>query len=129
LVQKTGCLGHPHPNDTGAGQTTHGLPIDRTGAVYAVSYPGDPGEIPGFPAATPGDFVNPEDAIVLGWNQYQLGKYCNAPSMTWKVPRPAMRQFRPGCYQAKNNGKRASGAGADTRRPSSSAIAIIPSGG
>ena len=44
----------------------------QTGAVYAVSYPGNPSEIPGFPAATPGDFVSPQDAIVLGWNKYRI---------------------------------------------------------
>lgn len=43
-----------------------------TGAVYAVSYPGNPSEIAGFPAAMPGDFVAPQDAIVLGWNQYRI---------------------------------------------------------
>jgi Domain of Unknown Function (DUF1080)/GMC oxidoreductase len=59
-------------DNTGAGQPTAGLPIHKTGAVYAVSYPGNPSEIPGFPAATPGDFVNPQDAIVLGWNKYRI---------------------------------------------------------
>jgi hypothetical protein len=48
------------------------MPIHRTGAVYAVSYPGNPSEIAGFPAATPGDFVAPQDAIVHGWNQYRI---------------------------------------------------------
>ena len=59
-------------DNTGAGQPTQGLPIHRTGAVYAVSYPGNPSEISGFPAGTPGDFVNPQDALVLGWNQYRI---------------------------------------------------------
>jgi len=44
----------------------------QTGAVYDVSYPGNPSEIPGFPAATPGDFASPQDAIVLGWNKYRI---------------------------------------------------------
>jgi hypothetical protein len=44
----------------------------NSGAVYAVSYPGNPSEISGFPAGTPGDFVNPQDALVLGWNQYRI---------------------------------------------------------
>jgi hypothetical protein len=59
-------------DNTGAGQPTLGMAIHRTGAVYAVSYPGNPSEIPGFPAATPGDFVSPRDATVLGWNQYRI---------------------------------------------------------
>jgi hypothetical protein len=59
-------------DNTGAGQPTAGLPIHKTGAVYAVSYPGNPSEIPGFPAPTPSDFVNPQDALVLGWNKYRI---------------------------------------------------------
>jgi hypothetical protein len=59
-------------DNTGAGQPTPGMAIHRTGAVYAVSYPGNPSEIPEFPAATPGDFVTPRDATVLGWNQYRI---------------------------------------------------------
>ena len=46
--------------------------IHRTGAVYAVSYPGNPSEIAGFPGPTSGDFVTPQNAIVLGWNQYRI---------------------------------------------------------
>jgi hypothetical protein len=38
-----------------------GLPEHRTGAVYAVNY-----------AATPGDFVTPQNAQVLAWNQYRI---------------------------------------------------------
>lgn len=59
-------------DNTGAGQPSPGMAIHRTGAVYAVSYPGNPSEILGFPAATPGDFVSPQDATVLGWNQYRI---------------------------------------------------------
>jgi choline dehydrogenase-like flavoprotein len=44
----------------------------RTGAIYAVNYPGDPGPDPAAPPATPGDFVNPQDALILGWNQYRI---------------------------------------------------------
>jgi hypothetical protein len=38
-----------------------GRPEHRTGAVYGVNY-----------ATTPGDFVNPQDAQVLAWNQYRI---------------------------------------------------------
>jgi hypothetical protein len=44
----------------------------RTGAVYAVNYPGDPNPDPTLPAAQPGDFVNPQNAQVLAWNQYRI---------------------------------------------------------
>ena len=44
----------------------------RTGAVYAVNYPGDPNPDPAIPPATPGDFVNPQNAQVLAWNQYRI---------------------------------------------------------
>src|SRR5215469_9825206 len=44
----------------------------RTGAVYAVNYPGDPNPDPAIPPATPGDFVHPQDAQVLAWNQYRI---------------------------------------------------------
>jgi len=44
----------------------------RTGAIYAVNYPGDPAPDPAMPQATPGDFVNPQDALVTGWNQYRI---------------------------------------------------------
>ena len=44
----------------------------RTGAVYAVNYPGDPNPDPALPAAQPGDFVNPQNARVLAWNQYRI---------------------------------------------------------
>ncbi|MFB9266018.1 family 16 glycoside hydrolase [Bradyrhizobium erythrophlei] len=57
-------------DNAGAGQPAPGMPIHRTGAVYAVGYPANPTEI--FPAATPGDFISPQDAIVLGWNQYRI---------------------------------------------------------
>ena len=44
----------------------------RTGAVYAVNYPNDGPDDPGFPPAQPNDFVNPQDAHVLGWNSYRI---------------------------------------------------------
>ena len=44
----------------------------RIGAVYAVNYPGDPNPDPAIPPATPGDFVNPQNAQVLAWNQYRI---------------------------------------------------------
>jgi hypothetical protein len=44
----------------------------RTGAIYAVNYPGDPAPDPALPPATPGDFVNPQNALVLSWNQYRI---------------------------------------------------------
>jgi 3-keto-disaccharide hydrolase len=45
----------------------------KTRAVYAVNYPGDPPDDPKFPAAQPGDSVNPKDAQVLvAWNQYRI---------------------------------------------------------
>ena len=44
----------------------------RTGAVYAVNYPGDPNPDPAIPPATLGDFVNPQNAQVLAWNQYRI---------------------------------------------------------
>jgi Domain of Unknown Function (DUF1080)/GMC oxidoreductase len=44
----------------------------RTGAVYAVNYPGDPNPDPAIPPATPGDFVNPQNAQVLAWNLYRI---------------------------------------------------------
>jgi len=88
-------------DNTGAGQPTPGLPIHRTGAVYAVSYPGNPSEIPGFPAETPGDFVNPQDAIVLGWNKYRIEVNNNvitvalngADTTQYTIPDPAVAQF------------------------------------
>jgi hypothetical protein len=90
-------------DNTGAGQPTPGMPIHRTGAVYAVSYPGNPSEIPGFPAATPGDFVAPQDAIVLGWNQYRIevknnviGVALNGTSTArYTIPDPAAVRFPP----------------------------------
>jgi hypothetical protein len=54
-----------------AGQP-QGLPKHRTGAVYAVNYPGDPAPDPTIPPATQGDFVNPQNAQVLAWNQYRI---------------------------------------------------------
>jgi hypothetical protein len=54
-----------------AGQP-QGLAKHRTGAVYNVNYPGDPNPTPGVPPATPGDFVNPQDASVGVWNAYRI---------------------------------------------------------
>jgi hypothetical protein len=88
-------------DNTGAGQPTPGMAIHRTGAVYAVSYPGNPSEIPGFPAATPGDFVNPQDASVLGWNQYRIEISSNVIKVVlngintaqYTIPDPAVLHF------------------------------------
>jgi hypothetical protein len=44
----------------------------RTGAVYAVNYPNDPNQNPAAPPATPSDLVNPQDALVLTWNQLAI---------------------------------------------------------
>jgi len=49
-----------------------GLPKHRTGAVYAVNYPGDPNPDPALPPAQAGDFVSPQDAQVLAWNRYRI---------------------------------------------------------
>src|SRR5438128_6478179 len=49
-----------------------GLAKHTTGAIYAVNYPGDPNPDPALPAAQAGDFVNPLDARVLAWNQYNI---------------------------------------------------------
>ena len=90
-------------DNTGAGQPMSGMAIHRTGAVYAVSYPGNPSEIPGFPAATPGDFVSPQDAIVLGWNQYRIEVSNNVITVAlngvntckYTIPDPAVVHFPP----------------------------------
>jgi len=90
-------------DNTGAGQPTPGMSIHRTGAVYAVSYPGNPSEIAGFPAATPGDFVNPQDAIVLGWNSYRIEvanhvikvRLNGADTAQYTIPDPAAVHFPP----------------------------------
>jgi Domain of Unknown Function (DUF1080)/GMC oxidoreductase len=58
-----------------SGTPPPGLPPSpkyRTGAVYNVNYPGDPSPTPGVPPATPGDFVNPQSAPALAWNQYRI---------------------------------------------------------
>jgi hypothetical protein len=49
-----------------------GRPKHKTGAVYAVNYPNDPPDDPQFPPSVAGDFVNPQNAQVLGWNQYRI---------------------------------------------------------
>src|SRR5207237_7028404 len=90
-------------DNTGAGQPTPGMPIHRTGAVYAVSYPGNPSEIAGVPPATPGDFVSPQDATVLGWNQYRIDvnndvikvALNGAKTAQYTIPDPATLHFPP----------------------------------
>jgi hypothetical protein len=50
-----------------------GRPKHRTGAVYGVNYPNDPPPDPTLPPATPGDFVTPQDALLVPvWNQYRI---------------------------------------------------------
>jgi hypothetical protein len=49
-----------------------GLSKHRTGAIYAVNYPGDPNPDPALPPAQPGDFVNPQNTQVLAWNSYRI---------------------------------------------------------
>lgn len=79
------------------------MAIHRTGAVYAVSYPANPSEIAGFPPATLGDFVNPQDATVLGWNQYRIEisnnvikvKLNGANTAQFTIPDPAVVHFPP----------------------------------
>jgi len=44
----------------------------RTGAVYAVNYPGDPNPDLNQPVASIGDSVAPRDALVGAWNQYRI---------------------------------------------------------
>jgi len=88
-------------DNSGAGQPTPGMPIHRTGAVYAVSYPANPSEIAGFPAATSGDSVTPQDAIVLGWNQYRIEVSNNVIKVAlngtntakYTIPDPAVVHF------------------------------------
>jgi Domain of Unknown Function (DUF1080)/GMC oxidoreductase len=90
-------------DNTGAGQPTPGRPIHKTGAVYAVSYPGNPSEIAGFPAATSGDSITPQSAIVLGWNQYRIEvknnvirvKLNGADTARYTIPDPAAVHFPP----------------------------------
>jgi hypothetical protein len=98
-------------DNTGAGQPIPGMAIHRTGAVYAVSYPGNPSEIAGFPAATAGDFVTPQDAVVLGWNQYRIEVVNNVITVAlngvatskYTIPDPAVVHF-PAPYDA-NRGR------------------------
>jgi hypothetical protein len=49
-----------------------GFAKHRTGAVYNVNYPGDPAPTPGVPPPTQGDFVKPQNAGVLAWNQLRI---------------------------------------------------------
>jgi choline dehydrogenase-like flavoprotein len=44
----------------------------RTGVIDGVNYPDDPAPDPAMPPPTPGDFANPQDALVMGWNQYRI---------------------------------------------------------
>jgi hypothetical protein len=75
----------------------------RTGAVYAVNYPGDPNPDPAIPQATPGDFENPRDATVLGWNQYRIEVSNNVIKVAlngvntaqYTIPDPAVVHFPP----------------------------------
>jgi choline dehydrogenase-like flavoprotein len=90
-------------DNSGAGQPTPGMAIHRTGAVYAVSYPGNPSEIAGFPAATATDFVNPRDATVLGWNHYRIEvsndvikvNLNGMDTARYTIPDPALIHFPP----------------------------------
>jgi hypothetical protein len=58
-------------DNSAAGQPP-GLIKHRTGVVYGVNYPGDPAPDLSLPPATPGDFANPQDAMVFGWNHYSI---------------------------------------------------------
>jgi hypothetical protein len=49
-----------------------GRPRHKTGAIYAVNYPNDLPNDPQMPAPTAGDFVNPQNALVLAWNKYTI---------------------------------------------------------
>ena len=49
-----------------------GLSKHRTGAIYADNYSGDPNPDSALPPAQAGDFVNPQDAQALAWNQYSI---------------------------------------------------------
>jgi hypothetical protein len=79
------------------------MAIHRTGAVYSVSYPGNPSDIIGFPAATADDFVNPQDATVMGWNQYRIEVSNNVIKVAlngfatarYTIPDPAVVHFPP----------------------------------
>ena len=56
---------------------------------------------PDFPPATPGDFVSPQDAAVLGWNQYRIEVSNNvikvalngANTAKYTIPDPAAVHF------------------------------------
>src|SRR6266568_2373896 len=47
-------------------------PSTATGAIYNVNYPGDINPTPNVPPPTAGDFVNPQDGPVNGWNTYRI---------------------------------------------------------
>src|SRR5262249_24773148 len=50
-----------------------GRPRPKTGAAYPVHYPNDPPPEPRFPAAQPGDFVNPQTSQLFPtWNKYRI---------------------------------------------------------
>ena len=90
-------------DNSGAGQPSPAMAIHRTGAVYAVSYPGNPSEIAGFPPPTATDFVNPQDATILGWNQYRIEVSNNVikvrlngvDTAKFTIPDPATVHFPP----------------------------------
>jgi len=92
----------------------------QTGAVYAVSYPGNPSEIPGFPAATPGDFASPQDAIVLGWNKYRIEVNNDIIKVALKVLTRLSTRFwiRPLCISLRH-GTSTAAAILQASRPSS----------
>src|SRR5262249_47176583 len=67
------------------------------------NYPSDPDPDPTFPPATPGDFVTPQDALVLTWNQYRI-EVVNDTIQTnlnganiakFTIPDPSLNQFPP----------------------------------
>lgn len=62
-IDNTGAAAAPQPQ---------GLAKHRTGVIYAVNYPGDPSPDPSLPPASPGDFAQPQNALVLGWNHYKI---------------------------------------------------------
>jgi hypothetical protein len=72
-------------------------------AERLIGSPGNPSEISGFPAGTPGDFVNPLDALVLGWNQYRIEVNNNVIKVAlngtntaqYTIPDPATVNFPP----------------------------------
>lgn len=88
-------------DNSGAGQPVPGMAIHKTGAVYSVSYPGNPSEIPGFPAPTIGDFIAPRGADLFAWNQYRIEVKNNVIRVAlngvntaqYTIPDPAVVKF------------------------------------